>query len=101
MKHLDALQARAKALNGNVVLPTQSMKSKITTNSKEAYITSESNNLKFKKRPYSEEKVIKYFKENIYEYSYEYGHIRLRKKVDSTDKWNVELDGSAFKINSI
>jgi beta-lactamase superfamily II metal-dependent hydrolase len=84
-------------VRGRVKIPTQSSIDQLKLNSKEVYITNCKSFESVKKRPFNQEKSIRYFKDDIYEYPFEYGHIRLRKTIDDSSSWKVDIDGTAIK----
>jgi len=84
---------------GKNKLPSSAAMLQIDRDSIHSFITSEPNQERTKKRRYSIDKAIQTFKKDIYEYSYDYGHIRIRKMIDSKDDWQIEIDGTAKNLN--
>jgi hypothetical protein len=83
---------------GSNHLPTNAGKELILGHTANSYITSDPKSLYTKKkRAKSTIKLLKNFDTPVRTLPYNFGHIKMRKKVEEAD-WRIELQGKALKL---
>lgn len=80
-------------------LPTQSDIDRIKSHDIASHITSHPNSVKIKKRDNKVNKVINELDFLVREQTYEFGVVRLRKKLG--EEWRIQLFGSAMKLDDV
>jgi len=92
--------ATAPLVNGkHTLLPTIEMIKNLCSFSDKNYLTSDPYLAKEEKFDKKEGKLIKHLGLSIKKIPFEYGHIRFRKELSSKESIEVQLDGSALKLN--
>lgn len=84
--------------HGKHVLPTAEDVLRITSTTTHAYITSKPSRPKTKKRDPSVERTLREMGCKLRKNQSQMGHIRLRKRLGSSDDWHVETFGAAHSL---
>jgi hypothetical protein len=97
----DSIATLTPYARGRKKLPAPEDIDNIYKHTSNAFITAPTRIGKEKKRPAKENKIIRSLGYEVREIPFEYGHIRLRKKIGQEEPWQIELRGKAVELNSL